>query len=665
MSWLRSHARPLAFLWVVLLVQVLELLLLERKYDLFTGGFLQPHSFLSVKERAVFLGISLWMDVFLYGVAALISFRLASRWKVKPLLAAYNYAFLLSATLGGWLVVKYKILSYFNDTLNFLIVQNLGGGSLYQALTFVSHETTIFGITALCLVAAYWLGLRSLRRISIAEHTSSENRLIRMWSLAAAVVITVGLVHWINTDSALHDGLRKKTSFALISTTLNRATDIDLDGFGFFSHLRDPAPFDATIYPGALDIPENGVDEDGYAGDFQWLGGESDPLATLPSRAGDHIVLIVLESARGDLVDRTAGGQEVAPVISALARSGTSLPYVYSHAGFTVTSLKALLNRTLSDKSDRVSLTDYLKRSGYQLSFISGEDESFGRVASETGMTEQGTYLFDARTALEDRVYPSKNPGSLRLSEERVARQFSLRVGEVDWDLPQFFYINFQAAHFPYHHPNMPAILNERPIPRTEISEENREWLADTYWNAIAVADRSVGRIVNQLEKLGVLDQTVIMILGDHGESLFDDHFLGHGHALNEIQTRIPLVVNRPGLGISCALGQADIAELLVKVATDQLEGDICEDSGRPVLQFVGSLDNPQLVGTVSFGEVRTTLDLRTRLVYFSDLKRWERLDVALNDPDLGARVSELLKLWQNKRWQNNLSRKAARIGTN
>ena len=33
-------------------------------------------------------------------------------------------------------------------------------------------------------------------------------------------------------------------------------------------------------------------------------------------------------------------------------------------------------------------------------------------------------YFFDARTAIEDRVYASKESASLRLSEERVVRQF-------------------------------------------------------------------------------------------------------------------------------------------------------------------------------------------------------------------------------------------------
>ncbi len=656
LSWLKQRARMAAFFWVLLLVQLLELALIERRFDLFTGGFLQPYSLLSAKERAIFLGLSLWMDVFFYGGIAFIWFRLASRWRSKPLIAAYNFAFLVSAAIGGWLAVKFKVLSYFNDTIDFLLLQALGGGSLYHALSYVSNETTVFILAGLMLLGAYWVGLRSLRRSVMPESTSTEGRGPTIWITLIMLSLTVGMVHWVNSNSPLRYGLQKKTSYALIQTALIRLTDIDRDGSGFFSYPADSKPLDPLIYPGALDVPGNGIDEDGFAGDFLWQGDPTDPLDALTPRSGDHIVMIVLESARGDLFGRTVNNKAVAPFLTELARYGSSFEYVYSHAGFTVTSLKALFNRTLSHKVDRVRLVDYLRDSGYRLSFISGEDESFGNVADETGMNDPGNYFFDARSALDDRVYPSKEPASLRLSEDRVTRQFLARSKEVDWSEPQFFYINFQAAHFPYHHPNMPAILGGRPIPRSDINAENRFWLENTYWNAIAVADRSVGKILARLEALGVLDDTVVVVLGDHGESLFDDQFLGHGHALNDIQTRIPLVINRSGLQASCALGQVDIAEFVIRVATDRLEGDICAKPRTPILQFIGSLNYPQLIGTVSYGEVRTILDMRTRMVFFSDLGRWAEFDVAIKDPLLKERTRELVTLWEAARWQNYLT---------
>ena len=188
----------------------------------------------------------------------------------------------------------------------------------------------------------------------------------------------------------------------------------------------------------------------------------------------------------------------------------------------------------------------FLQAAGYQVSIISGQDESFGDVALETGMKNEGVSYFDARTALDDRVFPSTEHGSLRLSEERVIEQFQNRIKQVDFAQPQFFYLNIQAGHFPYSHPKMTKRIADNLIPRSDINGENKNRVAETYWNAIANADWAVGKVIESLKERNQLDKTTLVILGDHGESLFDDGFLGHGHALNDTQTKIPLIINDP-----------------------------------------------------------------------------------------------------------------------
>ena len=90
----------------------------------------------------------------------------------------------------------------------------------------------------------------------------------------------------VNSDFSLRYGLKKKSSYELISTILNQITDIDRDGYGLFDFPTDSSPLDPVIYPGALDRPDNGIDEDGYGGDFHWITPEPDPFAQLPPRAG-------------------------------------------------------------------------------------------------------------------------------------------------------------------------------------------------------------------------------------------------------------------------------------------------------------------------------------------------------------------------------------------
>jgi len=115
--------------------------------------------------------------------------------------------------------------------------------------------------------------------------------------------------------------------------------------------------------------------------------------------------------------------------------------------------LNAIFNRVLAKDKKKSTLIQFLQAAGYGLSIISGQDESFGNMAMDTGMKNEGIYYFDARTAIDDRVFPSTESGSLRLSEERVVKQFQMRLNELDFTKPQFFYMNFPGRSFPLFSP--------------------------------------------------------------------------------------------------------------------------------------------------------------------------------------------------------------------
>ena len=86
----------------------------------------------------------------------------------------------------------------------------------------------------------------------------------------------------------------------------------------------------------------------------------------------------------------------------------------------------------------------------------------------------------------------------------------------------------------------------ELGVARADISAANRAQVERTYWNAVARSDDALGRLVARLQRLGVWENTLLVVTGDHGESLFEDGFLGHGHIVNDRQFATFLVVNRP-----------------------------------------------------------------------------------------------------------------------
>jgi phosphoglycerol transferase MdoB-like AlkP superfamily enzyme len=642
----------------IIIIQFFELTLLHFKYDIFTGGFLQPFSYKTFSERLVFLFFSLWFDLALFGILASLWFFVADKLNKYGLIIYYNFTVIILLSVGIFLSFKFKVLSFFSDAINLQIIKNLGGGSFKEALLYASDEITIFiGITCLVMICLI-IFIKFLRKNRLIHHLSN-NKIAHstyVGCLFFIVTLTPILTYFVANNDFLRYGLDKKIAYHLISIGLDKLSDIDSDGFGSFSYPSDKAVFNAGIYPGALDIPGNGIDEDGFLGDAFVTDKPISSFSQIVPKPGKHIILIVLESARADLLDQKINGHYVTPVLRGIATTGTSVKYAFSHTGYTTTSLTAIFNRGLVKNKEETTLIEFLQAAGYQLSIISGQDESFGNVATDVGMKNDGVYYFDARTALSDRVFPSTEQGSLRLSEERVVEQFQTRFGSLDFTKPQFIYMNFQAAHFPYSHPKMEKRIINDLIPRSKITPENKEWVSKTYWNAIANADWAVGKVIDELQSRKLMDQVTIVILGDHGESLFDDGFLGHGHAINDTQTKIPLISNDPTIVADEPFGQVDVAEMTVRSALGLTNQWTNKD--KIVFQLVGSLSQPTLIAHVKQDGVRTLFDFRSEQVFFSELNSWKPYKKVLLDPLYKDRVINLLHEWESLRWHQHLAEK-------
>ena len=87
-------------------------------------------------------------------------------------------------------------------------------------------------------------------------------------------------------------------------------------------------------------------------------------------------------------------------------------------------------------------------------------------------------------------------------------------------------------------------------IPKNIDSMENYKKWIDGYDCGIYYADIQVGKLMDKLEELGILDDTLIMISSDHGETQGEMNVFGDHQTADNIINRVPMIIRHPeGLG--------------------------------------------------------------------------------------------------------------------
>lgn len=586
MKFPRSVRKPGAGAWtllaVVCLLTLLDIALLERKYNLFTGGFLLAERIDTASARLVFAGTVFAVEFGLAGCFWYLFHLLGLYRGSAASLTRFHFLFIYGGISVAAIVAKYRVLSYFGDLLSVAVLRNLGGGTLSGAVAYGAAELMQAGAWMVPVLALAWYVHRRVKagvlRAAPAKRRHGAGALALRLLACVAGLFSITLAA--SADHTMNKFLLKTTPYALAQAVLEDLVDKEAPFLARFSQSVA-----ATLPPAHTEVSFG--------------------------KRKDHLVLIVSESTRADVLAAQVDGQAVTPVWNSIASTGSVAPQYYSHTGFTTSSLKAIFNASLgASRPLGGSLFEILKKNGYQIVVLSGQDESFGNIAGESRSQALADIFFDARSAKAERVFSSSDAGSLALSNARIVQEFDAVSKKLDWSRPVFVYINLQAAHFPYHHDAMPRTVEPRPLGRSEISEESRTRLRSTYLNAVAYSDWATGEILARLKQAGAYERTLLAVSGDHGESLFDDGMLGHGIRLVDDQLKTLLLTNRPLPALENLLGQTDLAaHLLRAIGASVGASDGAPAAREAVVQIIGATQAPSQLGHVYADGGRFSVD--------------------------------------------------------
>ena len=370
----------------------------------------------------------------------------------------------------------------------------------------------------------------------------------------------------------------------------------------------------------------------------------------------ERIVLIVIDTLRRDYVS-AYGSRNPTPNIDALARRGQYFQNVLASFHQTTMSMASLFTgRTPSLESGQIGdPLDWNGRNwcGMRRFAREGEDESCipaSRVTLAESLGRAGYWTAGVVTN---------------------ALMFRPRGYEQGFD--EWIEVGGQAARsegkrrdvfgkWTYHHRNGEAanravrrLLDSRPGDRFFLYVhlmDVHDYVHDPnvrYARGVALADRSVGELLDSLEERDLLRGSVVFLISDHGERLREPHFVkgerSHfGNPSFEEIVRIPLVVAPPIVrDPSVTLRSDDVYGLIQRVAGIVREDDADLEPGELFL-------SERRYQTYRRGRWKSYRERKSGVHHLVDVQAdpRERRDVASLHPEIverhGARMDELSK---------------------
>ncbi|HZL99156.1 MAG TPA: sulfatase [Planctomycetota bacterium] len=299
-------------------------------------------------------------------------------------------------------------------------------------------------------------------------------------------------------------------------------------------------------------------------------GGRAAPLT---------ILLISLDTTRPDHLSAYGYDRETTPTLARLAREGARFTNARSTTSWTLPSHMSLftglppgLHEVVIDFQSldrgRRTLGEIFQGAGFRTAGVFSAPYVHGKYGFGRGMEyyERGTLepmaldLPPAQQRLQ--LGRREQIGHHEVTSERVTDR-GLNLLDL-LDAPRVLcFLHYFDAHYDY---LAPAPITARFIDRGyagPVTGEDADTVASTlgehpaaadlaqlqgYYDAeLAWIDQNLERLLARQEQRGELDDTLIVVTGDHGEAFFEHGRFGHRFDLHDEVLRIPLIVWAPG----------------------------------------------------------------------------------------------------------------------
>jgi arylsulfatase A-like enzyme/Flp pilus assembly protein TadD len=352
-----------------------------------------------------------------------------------------------------------------------------------------------------------------------------------------------------------------------------------------------------------------------------------------------NVVVITIDTLRADHLGCYGDQQIRTPHIDSLAADGVRFERAYTPVPVTLPAHTVLFTGTyplLSGIHDfsanklsptQPTLASVLKEQGYTTGAVIGSAVLDSRFGLNRGFDFYYDH-FDFNRLQESNLDEMERPGNV------------VADTALDWlakhDKNKFFlWMHLYDPHFPY----------RPPEPYSEQYKDR------PYDGEIAFADAQVGRLIRFLKDKGLYQNTIIVLTGDHGESLGEHGEKTHGFFIYNATLHIPVIFHLPGQKLGNRMPELVSLADLMPTVLQVLKVDVpSQVQGRNLLPLMTTKKEDQSQGLYAetflprlhfnWSELR---GIETKNYHFIDAPKPELYDLA-KDP------GETQNLYQTKK---------------
>lgn len=275
-----------------------------------------------------------------------------------------------------------------------------------------------------------------------------------------------------------------------------------------------------------------------------------------------HIILVSIDTLRADHLSCYGYERQTTPILDSLASQGVLFELCQAQAPWTLPSHASIFTgltvqshgTTLSSGNEHkldptlASMPVFLHENGYRTAgFVNVRflTQPFGFAA---GFDH---FVFDPENGIKAEV--TVNNAIAWLRAELAVQE------ETEESAPLFMFIHFWDVHAPYDPPDPFANFFTDQIreARSEwavgendevLNPGDRNLFVARYDGSVSYVDYQLGILFNELRRLEISENTLVIITSDHGEEFLEHGGVYHGETLFQEQLHVPLIISGPGL---------------------------------------------------------------------------------------------------------------------